>query len=1149
MSAVYNATVQVFYLSYYGRPADPAGLTFWTGQLAAAGGNLSSILNAFGTSAEATRRYGTGTTDSKIQAVYQQTFGRAADPAGLAFYSTEITAGRITLIDMSKRIIDGATGDDVAIRNNRLSAAQSFTDKLDTDAEKAGYSGSGAEDAARAWVATVTKDAATVTAAVATADATITALLPQSFTLTTSADTFTGGAGIDKISGVISGLSSTGTFNATDKLDGGAGSADEISLTQSVNFDGFTSGFLKNVEVVKLTNSGTAGLTFNGTGTSGVTEYSLTGTSGAMTLNNMGTGVNTLSVNGMKSSTATVAVTTSFISGAAEEAGTSDAVTVNLGGVGNAQIASTSTDRYLDLRLNSFDTVNLVSTGDNFVGLTTATSVKKVNASGAGALNVGTVNAEVTDFDASAMTGAVTATLRPTGMTGLKTVKTGSGNDSVTVEVGKLTGNATLSGGAGTDTVTLRSAAANTAEYVMSGFETLALNDIATGAITLSGAKTSDLTKVTSRSTTAQAVTLTGFSGDLTFEATGTVSADGTTTATTVDAGDISSDHSGATILNYVASSKTLSDASTAQAPGADYDFSKTSGLTVNVGAFVDASNSTITAAKATSVTVNTTSSKDAAGTQVGKFTGAITAAAATSIVINNESDMEGANISAAKATSVSITNGATDAKDTGITVNTPIATTINIASGNSIKLLNAGNFDKVQTATFASNKGTMTVEDNMPAAASLTLSGADTTSTGKSTMTLATLGTAGASGTGNQYDLNVTATGLRGGLTITDLQTGDGYSLSLDTSGVTGAVTVTNALGGRTAGTESALNVTINSKGMGGVGTLSVGAISGTGTVTVNAADSGQATVGNITAKNINVDVSGTASVSSVGTTIGVGGDLTLKLHALAAGATYAVSANASTTALTFDLTGGVNADNFTITGISGLASASFKGDLGAGTDVVTYNSVFSTAQTVSLGNLAGYNTGIINTGAGADVITGGAGADAIAAGRGANTLTGGSGADTFLFNSGVGESTYDSMTTITDFTKSQGDLVNLSGATISLMSTAASYTVGSTTVAITAQGAVTFSGTATDFDTLLECAAILSNAAVTQNNAAGKSAFFRLASDSSASYLYISDNATTGTGDIIIRLVGVGLPTSSDTLSVDTTAGATSGLTGFGG
>jgi len=246
MSAVYNSTVQGFYLSYYGRPADPAGLTFWTGQLAAAGGNLSSILNAFGTSAEATRRYGTGTTESKIQAVYQQTFGRAADAAGLAFYNTEITAGRITLIDMSKRVIDGATGDDVAIRNNRTSAAQSFTDKLVTDAQKAGYSGSGAEDAARAWVATVTKDPATVTAAVASADATITSLLPAAFSLTVNTDKFTGGAGNDTVTGGSNALAATDTLQAADQIDGGAGS-DTINLSISKNFSGFTvgTGFFK----------------------------------------------------------------------------------------------------------------------------------------------------------------------------------------------------------------------------------------------------------------------------------------------------------------------------------------------------------------------------------------------------------------------------------------------------------------------------------------------------------------------------------------------------------------------------------------------------------------------------------------------------------------------------------------------------------------------------------------------------------------------------------------------------------------------------------------------------------------------------------------------------------------------------------------
>jgi len=1165
MSAVYNSTVQGFYLSYYGRPADPEGLTFWTGQLAAAGGNLSSILNAFGTSAEATRRYGTGTTESKIQAVYQQTFGRAADATGLAFYTAEITAGRITLIDMSKRIIDGATGDDVAIRNNRTSAAQSFTDKLDTDAEKAGYSGSGAEDAARAWVATVTKDAATVTAAVATADATITALLPASFALTTSADTFTGGAGNDAFSGVISALSTAGTLNATDKLDGGAGT-DTISLTQAVNFDGFTSGFLKNVEVVKLTNSSTSALSFSATGTSGVTEYALTGTSGAMTLSNVATGLTTLTVNGMKSSSTTVALTTSFVSGAAEETATSDAVQVNLNGVGNAQIASSSTDRYLDLRLNSFDTVNLVSTGDNFVGLTTATSVKKVNASGAGALTVGAVNAEVTDFDASAMTAAVTATLRPTGMTGLKTVKTGTGNDSVTVEVGKLTGNATLSGGAGTDTLTLRSAAGGTAEYVMSGFETLALNAMTGGVVTLALGKTSDLTKVTSRSTTETAVTLTGSTGDLTFDATGTVSADGNSVATTVQAGAITSDHSGATTLNYVAASKSITD-KVAQQPLADYVFSKTTGLTVNVGEFIDASGSTITADRATSVTVNTVSSKDSASSELGKFTGQILAPLATSITVNNQSDMTGADIQAVKATSVSITNGDTansSSAATGVTLNVPRATSLTLSSNSSANYLAAGDFDKVQSLTVTAGKGTTTIRDDLPAAATLVLSGSNTTSSGASTMTFVGsntgadrtggIGKVGASGTGNMYDLSVTATGLKGGLNFDDLQTGDGYSISLDTSGVTGPVVITDSLGGRTAGTESTLNITVNSKGMGGTGSLNLGAgnsVAATGNVTINAADTAGATVGNITARNINVDVSGTTAVSSVGTTIGVGGDLTLKLHALAATATYNVTPNASTTAMTFDLTGGVNADNFNVnaSGVSGMASATFRGDLGAGSDTVTFLGQAGTATTVSLANLAGYNTGYITTGSGNDTITGGAGADVIAAGTGTNTLTGGTGADTFVFRIGT-DSKFDAFNTITDFNKTQGDFISASGATQLSLITAGTYTVSTTTVTVTSNGAISFAGTATNFDTLIEISQILSNAAVTGAGATvGRSGFFTLSGDTAATYLFASDGSNDGNGnnDVIIRLVGVGLPTSSDSVAVSG-SGASSGLSGFG-
>ncbi|WP_296944503.1 hypothetical protein [uncultured Massilia sp.] len=39
MASTYDSTINSFYLAYYGRPADPAGLAFWTDAIA--DGNMS----------------------------------------------------------------------------------------------------------------------------------------------------------------------------------------------------------------------------------------------------------------------------------------------------------------------------------------------------------------------------------------------------------------------------------------------------------------------------------------------------------------------------------------------------------------------------------------------------------------------------------------------------------------------------------------------------------------------------------------------------------------------------------------------------------------------------------------------------------------------------------------------------------------------------------------------------------------------------------------------------------------------------------------------------------------------------------------------------------------------------------------------------
>ena len=57
MASNYASTVNAFYLAYYGRPADPAGLAFWSMQLERANGDFSQLIDAFAKSEEATVRF------------------------------------------------------------------------------------------------------------------------------------------------------------------------------------------------------------------------------------------------------------------------------------------------------------------------------------------------------------------------------------------------------------------------------------------------------------------------------------------------------------------------------------------------------------------------------------------------------------------------------------------------------------------------------------------------------------------------------------------------------------------------------------------------------------------------------------------------------------------------------------------------------------------------------------------------------------------------------------------------------------------------------------------------------------------------------------------------------------------------------------
>lgn len=126
-SAYSRAYVQKAYVAYYGRPADPAGLTYWAVKMDGQGGSLQAIIDAFGNSDEFNRRHG-GLTDTQMVAkIYQQTLARDPDPAGLAWYVAELRAGRTTLQRVALDVLNGASGDDAITVANKVDVAGYYT--------------------------------------------------------------------------------------------------------------------------------------------------------------------------------------------------------------------------------------------------------------------------------------------------------------------------------------------------------------------------------------------------------------------------------------------------------------------------------------------------------------------------------------------------------------------------------------------------------------------------------------------------------------------------------------------------------------------------------------------------------------------------------------------------------------------------------------------------------------------------------------------------------------------------------------------------------------------------------------------------------------------------------------------------------------
>lgn len=473
--ALTTAQIQAAYVTFFNRPADVAGLNYWSTYQ----GSDVDLYNTFAQSAEYTSLFAGLNHTATVNTIYTNLFGRAPDVAGLNYWVSQLDAGNLTIGTIANAIKTGALGTDAEIVTNKTTAATTFTDALDTTAEITGYASPSTTSLAtiKAWLAGVTT-AATLEAQIApaaltsitTTAATGAATTGQTFMLTTGIDNLTGTSGNDTFTGVFSAVGTTtgadGTsFNTADIVDGGAGT-DTISYI--VMGDANTKGAantvvpanLKNIEAFTVRNLATDSTasseevhTLDLASVTGVTGVTNKASTAGVTFNNIGKSAS-VTVDGV------ITGNTTFIRGTAA---ITDALTINIAnGVKAGQINSNDGNNDATaVTINSTGAKNVVGTmnvtGTSTAATHTATSVT-INA--ATDLTIGATDgtADLTGFDTSkagtiTVTGAGNVVLNDLAGV-VKTLNAGSSTGGVTA-TGLAANLQEVTGGAGKDSITL----------------------------------------------------------------------------------------------------------------------------------------------------------------------------------------------------------------------------------------------------------------------------------------------------------------------------------------------------------------------------------------------------------------------------------------------------------------------------------------------------------------------------------------------------------------------------------------------------------------------------------------------------------------------------------------------------------------------
>lgn len=491
------------YVGYFGRAPEPAGLNYWVGRLAD-GFSLAEIAESFSVQAESTTKYPflanqeIASPQAFITQVYMNLFNRVPDAAGLAYWTAELANGA-DVGDFILDVISGAQGADKTIIDNKIIVGADFA--LSTANQPGFVYNAAAAGAAVEVINGVDATPASVAAGKAeTATFISSGIVGTATPFTTGIDTLQGTSGNDSFIGSVSNAAPTSsTINLGDSVNGGAGN-DTLRIATDTNAIIPTLTSIERLEIVDNVHdsrdvSGIVGLT------SFELEGGTTAVAGGSDIVVTVAAGQTLSLDGVKDGSANVDVATQG-GIVVDSAASVTAVGLSLNNAGAANAAgAVNSDLDLNVTGAGVATLNINSTGANFVSLATAAALKTVNISGAGTTTiVGDVAATVTAVNASTATGSVSVSFGG----GDVTATGGSGDDSFAFAA-TLTTADTIVGGAGSDTISISGAdirvpvangvlpALNTK---VSGVETLAFTGAAAALISGQTFTNTEITKL-----------------------------------------------------------------------------------------------------------------------------------------------------------------------------------------------------------------------------------------------------------------------------------------------------------------------------------------------------------------------------------------------------------------------------------------------------------------------------------------------------------------------------------------------------------------------------------------------------------------------------------------------------------------------------